>query len=127
MRIVIVVLMLASLPIAPLAADTKGDAHAAYVAKQWSEVGRLYAEVVKVDPKDGQAWYRLGTAHHQRGRLDEAIAAYLRASELNFAPPYTSYNLAAAYALKKDSTNAYVWLEKVREISAAAGDYKKIA
>lgn len=95
-----------------LAADLKTTAAEAYKGQRWAEAEVAYAEIVAAEPANGQAWFRLGVARHQSGKIDDAIAAYKKAADLQFAPVFSAYNLAAAYARKKDATSAYAWLEK---------------
>jgi hypothetical protein len=87
-------------------------ADAAYRAQRWDEAIERYDAIAKAHPERGQAWYRLGTSLHHQGKIDAAIAAYQKAVELKFAPPFTAYNLAAAYALQKDKAHAYEWLDR---------------
>jgi Tfp pilus assembly protein PilF len=87
-------------------------ADAAYKAQRWDESIQRYEAIAKAHPERGQAWYRLGTSLHHQGKLEGAIAAYQHAVEVKFAPPFTAYNLAAAYALQKDKAHAYEWLDR---------------
>jgi tetratricopeptide (TPR) repeat protein len=61
---------------------------------------------------DGRGWMQRGVAMQKAGKLDEAIAAYEKAIALKFALPMATYNLATAYALKKDKDKAFATLEK---------------
>jgi tetratricopeptide (TPR) repeat protein len=92
-------------------ADLSAQANAAYQAKDWAGAAAAYESIVKSNSEDGQAWFRLGVARQSLGKFGQAIEAYQRAEKLGFAPPFTSYNLAAAYARSGDLTRAFEWLD----------------
>lgn len=81
-------------PAAPAAlADT------AYAHQDWAAAARGYEAVVRADPADARAWYRLGVASGSLGRWSRAIEAYRRADASGRIPPsFARYNLACAYA-----------------------------
>jgi hypothetical protein len=104
-----IVVLFCSIPV--LAAGLADEANAAYAAKDWKLAATLYQQVVDASGSDGRAWYRLGVSRHQSGAYPEAIAAFLRATELGFAPPYTFYGLAAATARTNDAKKACEYLD----------------
>lgn len=95
----------------PLFAQTGEEADALYRAEKWSESAAAYQQLAEKETGNGQAWYRLGVSRHHLGKYEEAIAAYRRAESLGFAPAYTSYNLAAAYARSGAADRALLMLK----------------
>ncbi|HSA92711.1 MAG TPA: tetratricopeptide repeat protein, partial [Terriglobales bacterium] len=79
-------------------AQTADEADSAYRAQQWEKAASAYQKITAAEPQNGLAWFRLGTAQIHLGHYADAAAAFERAESLKFAPLYTPYNLAAAYA-----------------------------
>ena len=57
--------------------------------------------------------YRLGVSLSQSGHTDRAIPAYRRAAALGFAPTFSWYNLACAYAVIQDPEHAFEALDSL--------------
>ena len=93
---ILVVLLLIGAPAA--LAQTADEGDAAYRAQQWEKAAAAYQRIAAVEPQNGLAWFRLGGALIHLGRYQEAVASLEHAEALKFAPLYTPYNLAAAYA-----------------------------
>lgn len=91
---------------------TKADAH--FAKQQWAQAAGLYAQIVKADPGAADAWFNLGYTSHVDGKYDKAIEAYRHCLESGFAST-AAYNIACAYALKKENANALDWLHKAAE------------
>ena len=51
-------------------------------AQLWNEAVFRWKQVISIDPEDSKAHNNLGVAYEALGNMDEAIAAYQRASEL---------------------------------------------
>ena len=51
-------------------------------AQLWNEAVFRWKQVISIDPEDAKAHNNLGVAYEALGNIDEAIAAYQRASEL---------------------------------------------
>ncbi len=68
------------------------------------------------EPTDGHAWYLLGRSFHLAGEYEAAIASWKRAEALEFALPYTRYNIAAAYARLGDKDTAFGWLDSALDV-----------
>lgn len=94
------------------AAEVRAAANAAWSAQKWQAASASYQKVVEHNPKDGQAWHRLGYALHAQGRLDEALEAHERTLAFPAFAPTGAYNTACVYALKGDKDKAFAWLEK---------------
>lgn len=84
----------------------------AFAAQDWKKTVEVGRKVTAAEPKNALAWHHLGYALHVQGMLDEAIVAHKAASELPQTKPHGFYNLACAYALKKDANAAVEALEK---------------
>jgi beta-lactamase regulating signal transducer with metallopeptidase domain len=80
----------------------------------WSEAARHHAKVVQKHPASGRAWFNLGFTSLQAREFPQAIDAFRRAIELGYRTGTSSYNIACAYALQKNSDAAFQWLEKAR-------------
>ena len=63
------------------------------------------------EPRNGQAWRLLGAALQQARLFDRAIAAYLKALEIQ-PDQATMYNVGTAYARKNEPDPAFEWLSK---------------
>ena len=68
--------------------------------KNYAEASKAYRAMTVENPKDGFAWYRLGTSLQAAGRLDDAVDASRRAAEFEDVRPNALFNLACAYALQ---------------------------
>jgi tetratricopeptide (TPR) repeat protein len=51
-------------------------------AQLWNEAVFRWKQVIDVDPEDSKAYNNLGVAYEALGDIDEAVAAYQRATEL---------------------------------------------
>ena len=51
-------------------------------AQLWNEAVFRWKQVINVDPENSKAYNNLGVAYEALGDTDEAVAAYLRATEL---------------------------------------------
>lgn len=83
----------------------------------WAAAADAYAKVVRAQPENGGAWFRLGYAYHAGGDLKNAIPAHKRAAEFPQIAPIALYNLGCAYALTGEKDKAFAALKK----SVAAG------
>lgn len=82
-----------------------------YKQQKWEEAAKAYREVTKDEPKNGRAWYFMGSSLHSLGRYEEAIAAF----EKNVAianNPSSMYNIACGYSRLKQADKAFEWLER---------------
>jgi len=51
-------------------------------AELWNEAVFRWEQVIDIDPGNAKAYNNLGVAYEALGKMDEAIAAYQRAAEL---------------------------------------------
>ena len=61
-------------------------------AQLWNEAIFRWKQVINVDPDDAKAHNNLGVAYEAVGNIDEAIAAYQRAAELEPGNKYYRLN-----------------------------------
>jgi tetratricopeptide (TPR) repeat protein len=93
--------------------DQAAQADQVYQAKNWAEAARLYGAITQAHPDNARAWYRLGAALHGLGKQDEAIAAYQKCAQaVGGATGAAEYGIGVAYAAKRDSENAFKYLQK---------------
>ncbi|HEX5708064.1 MAG TPA: tetratricopeptide repeat protein [Pyrinomonadaceae bacterium] len=78
--------------------------------RKWEEAARKFDEVVRAEPENGLAWYRLGMSLHELGRYKEAIEKFARVERLNFAPGPAMFRTARAYAKLGEREKAMEWL-----------------
>lgn len=92
-------------------AQEREAGEAAWFGRNFDETIANYEKVVRVDPNDGEAWFRLAMAHHNKDEFAEAIPGYKKAIQAKYSILTSHYNLACAYARVGDSQSALDWLE----------------
>ena len=93
---------------------TFDDASKLYQAQAWGEAARAFESVVKADPSNARAWYRLGVSYQKQAAFDKATAAYRRAEAIGHNPA-VMYNLACAYSLAGTPDSAFAWLGRAAD------------
>ncbi len=103
------------LPVAAHSATSTTDvpADTLYAHQNWTAAAAAYERIIKSEPANGRAWYRLGFSNQEAGHPDRAIPAYQKAAALGFAPNVAWYNLACAYARTHDSEHAFAALDSL--------------
>lgn len=104
------------LPVAARAAAAPASgppADTLYMRQNWAAAAAAYDHVVKAEPANARAWYRLGASLQMSGHPDRSIPAYRRAAALGFVPTVTFYNLACAYAVTHDTEHAFEALDSL--------------
>jgi tetratricopeptide (TPR) repeat protein len=71
----------------------------------------------------GSGSYSRGMQDHERGRYDEAIAAFRKAIELGYREDASAYNIACGYARKGDKDQAFKWLATAASYGFDVGAY----
>ena len=61
-------------------------------AQLWNEAVFRWKQVINVDPEDAKAYNNLGVAYEALGDIDEAVAAYQRATALEPSNKYYRLN-----------------------------------
>lgn len=88
--------------------------------KKWIEAEKAFAEIVKTEDKNAQAWFYLGLARHSQGKWEIAIEAFKKNVEIANVPA-GMYNVAAGYSQLNKKDEAFEWLEKALTNGAAFG------
>lgn len=96
-------------------AEVTEEAESAFGSSNWKEAAEAYAIVVKAQPDDGQAWFRLGYALHLDGQIEAALKAHKHAAEFDTFKGIALYNVACAYSLLGDADASIKALEKCQE------------
>jgi adenylate cyclase len=84
------------------------------------EACELEEQVIRLSPRDpsiGNFYFRLGTIHLLRSRIDEATSWFEKARSANPGLPYVHAHLAATYALKGKIEGATASLTEARRLS----------
>jgi hypothetical protein len=98
---------------APPATVPAAAADTAYAHRDWREAERAYGALVKADPGDRRAWYRLGVASASLEHWSRAIEAYRAADRLGVPPAFARYNLACAFARSGSADSALAALQSL--------------
>ncbi len=82
------------LKVPPLARAAREDAVRAVKEKNWAKATAALAEAITIHPQYLRAINEYGMLQYQRGRLDEAAAAFIQAASLRAKFPAARLNLA---------------------------------
>ncbi|HET9951617.1 MAG TPA: tetratricopeptide repeat protein [Candidatus Eisenbacteria bacterium] len=85
-----------------------------YQAQDWPRAADAFAAIVKAEPQNGRAWFRLGVCRQKLKAYDQAIAAYRRAESIGHNP-VVMYNLACAFSLAGSPDSAFAWLGRMAD------------
>ncbi len=77
----------------------------------------MFTAVVQQQPDDASAYFNLGVACEQLGRLEEAIDAYERAIKYNPNHTGARFNLALTYLKKNEKGAALEQYEVLRRLN----------
>lgn len=83
------------------------DADALFQAQKWNDAARAYAEIVKSNDTNGQAWLRLGVSLHNAGEYLRAVDAFRKAESLHFQTAGAIFRAARSYAKLGDKDRAF--------------------
>jgi hypothetical protein len=106
--------VLAGLLIGKPSAPTLPDALARMQANDFPGALKMLESITQREPKNGRAWRNLGIAYDRLKDPDRAIDAYKQALEVQPAMVAPIYNIALAYAAKKDADHVFEWLYKAK-------------
>ena len=90
---------------------TMKEANALLQAKKYEEAARAFETIVKAEPRNADAWHRLGVALGSLQKYEQAADAYLKCIALRGYAP-SMYNLACTYARLNQKEKAFEWLIK---------------
>lgn len=93
------------------------EADTLFENNDWAGASKAYEAVVKREPANGRAWFRLGAALHALGLYNGAIDAYQRAITIGPAPHAlpAMFRLARVYARMNNKEIAFEWLRKATQ------------
>lgn len=112
--VLVTLLLAACVPVSAAAPPPAVLADSAYARRDWAAAAKSYDGIVRANPGDGRAWYRLGVASASLGRWPRAIEAYRRADLSGAIPPsFARYNLACAHARAGQPDSALAALESL--------------
>ncbi len=117
-----VIIILLSLGLVSTIAQTQSvspemqTANELFQAQKWPEAAAAYEAIAKAEPKNGQAWFRYGSALMSLNKFEESIAPLTKAAEV-LNGPMAFYTLGSAYAKLDSKERAFEYLNK----AAAAG------
>ena len=97
----------------PIDSAARAEANAFFQQQDWKNAAARYQTIVKEEPKNGGAWFRLGVALHGEGKHKEAIEPYKQALRLNFQTTNATFRLARVYAVLKQPQKALDELHSV--------------
>jgi hypothetical protein len=108
-------------------APTLGAAQARLQANDPEGAAAILGALIGGQPGNVQAYRLLGTALRRTKKFDEALAAYMKALELQPGHPSTFYNMGVLWALQGDEDKAFDFLDrakatKIFDMSVAEGD-----
>ena len=82
-------------------ADALAHGWKLHQAEDFSGAERIYRQVLQTNSNDANAWCYLGMACHDQDRLDEAVAAYRKAIQINANFPVAFNNLGNSLRLQR--------------------------
>ncbi len=97
----------------------RNDAEEQFVRSNFGEAAELYGELVKHDPDNGEAWFRLGYSLHFEEQLEKALKVHLKAAEFDQYRGIALYNAACANSLLGHTDAAFEMLDKCKEAGFA--------
>jgi len=90
------------------------EAERLLAAMDWSRAASAYAQVVRREPTNAQAWLRLGIARANAGDDRDAAAAFEQAGQLGLADsPKLAWEAARVYARLANGEKTIEWLATV--------------
>jgi len=96
------------------AAGPNDEAERLLAEMDWARAAAAYAQVVRREPTNAQAWLRLGIARANAGDDREAVAAFEQAGQLGLADsPKLAWEAARVYARLGNDEKTIEWLATV--------------
>jgi tetratricopeptide (TPR) repeat protein len=85
-------------------------------SSMYRDVETLWLTTIARNPRSSVAHNNLGNILYGKGQVDEAIAHYQKASEINPGDAESQYNLGAAFLKKREMNEAILHSQKALEI-----------
>jgi tetratricopeptide (TPR) repeat protein len=96
-----------------------GNAYTMFFPSNFSQADRELRRAIELSPSLALAHQYLGFSFLHQGRLDEGLAEFLKARELDPLSPIIARGVAAAYYLKRDHMRALELLRQTNELGPA--------
>ena len=99
----------------PVLANPPGsieEADALRLKKDWPAAAKAFEAIVKREPSNGLAWYRLGQSLQSLNQVRPAVDAFQHAIDNNFQPPVSMIWIAKTYAAGNEKEQAIAWLDR---------------
>ncbi|MFC4309560.1 tetratricopeptide repeat-containing sulfotransferase family protein [Steroidobacter flavus] len=90
-----------------------------HAQERYAEAETVFGELVQADPDTALHWMNLATARRGAGKFEEALRAYLRASELGCATADFYFNVGLTHLDRRDFESARAVLKKALELAPA--------
>jgi tetratricopeptide (TPR) repeat protein len=91
-----------------------------HAQERYPEAEAVFAELTRIQPREGIHWMNLGTARRGAGKYEEALHAYMRAAELGLTDADFYLNVGLTHIDRRDYESARVVLKKALDL--APGD-----
>jgi eukaryotic-like serine/threonine-protein kinase len=102
-----------------------GQANFAFFPSNFSQAERELRRAIELSPSSALAHQYLGFSFVHEGRLDESLAEFLKARELDPLSPIIARGLASVYYLKRDHMRALELLRQANKLGPAfSGPYE---
>ncbi len=96
--------------------STAAAADSAFAHHQWANAARGYEAVLKSDPHNLRAWYRLASVSTELGHFERAAAAWNGAGDAGLPGVIAYYNAACAWARAGKPDSAFALLGRLTAI-----------
>jgi tetratricopeptide (TPR) repeat protein len=90
-----------------------------HAQERYTEAERVFGELVDADPNTAMHWMNLATARRGAGKFEDALRAYMRASELGCATADFYFNVGLTHLDRRDYESARAVLKKALELAPA--------
>lgn len=94
--------------------------------RRLADARALYADVCKIDPRDAEAWFRLGTINLEFSAMPQAEACFRRVIELQPRLVIAYYNLGRALELQGLDEQAVATYRKLLQVGSHVEAYYNI-
>ncbi len=90
-----------------------GNAYKAIDAHNWNAAIKQLDTLVKLNPVNGELWYKLGESYYYSGDFDKAIDYFKKSLEAGDPAPFeTACYIARCYAKQHNKINVLNWLRQ---------------
>ena len=104
----------------PAPSPIKEQANSLFQSGKWEDAAKLYEEITKSEPRNGQSWFRLGYCMYSLGKYESALTDFQKVVEIS-KNPQAMYNVGAMHAKLNHKDEAFEWLNKSLDNGIPAG------